>query len=73
VIMSWITRFRFPAGQDFSFCRNVPTVSGVHTVCVVLSGSKRLEYEPDHLPFSDAEVKNVWSYTPTPPHVGIDW
>jgi hypothetical protein len=34
-------------------------------------GVKRPENEADHLPLSNAEVKNAWSYTSTPPYVFV--
>jgi len=36
-------------------------------------GVKRLERDTDHLHPSSAEVKNVWSYTCTPPYVYLAW
>jgi len=34
---------------------------------------KRLEREADQSPPSVAEVKRLWSYTSTPPHVLMAW
>jgi hypothetical protein len=30
---------------------------------------KRLGREADHIPLTSANVKNTWTYTPTPPYV----
>jgi hypothetical protein len=32
-----------------------------------------MEHETDYSPPSSAEVKNVWSYTTTPPYVFMMW
>jgi len=34
---------------------------------------KGLSHEADQSPLSIAEVKNVWSYTPTPPYIFNVW
>jgi hypothetical protein len=36
-------------------------------------GVKWLGHKADHSPSSSAEVKNVWSYTSTPPFVFMVW
>jgi hypothetical protein len=44
-----------------------PTQPPIQCVTVAFSqGLKRLEREADHSPPSNAEVKNIWSYTSTP-------
>jgi hypothetical protein len=37
------------------------------------AGVKRSVREADHSPTSNAEVKNEWSYTSTPPYVFLTW
>jgi hypothetical protein len=39
----------------------------------ILTGAKSLRREPEHSPPPSAEVKNVWSYTSTPPYVFMVW
>jgi hypothetical protein len=39
----------------------------------VSSGVKRPGCEADHSPPSSAEVKNAWSYLPTPQYVFMEW
>jgi hypothetical protein len=58
---------------NFSLYRHVQNGSGAHPASypvgtrVSLSlGVKQVGYETDHSPPSSAEVKNAWSYTPTP-------
>jgi hypothetical protein len=40
---------------------------------VLFLGVKRPGREADCSPLSSAEVKNVWSYTSTPPYVLMAW
>jgi hypothetical protein len=67
--------FRLPAVQDFSLHHHAHNSSGAHPASypmgtVVLSlGVKRQGREAQ---FS-SEVKNVWSYTSTPPYAWIAW
>jgi hypothetical protein len=37
------------------------------------AGVKRPRREADHSPSSNAEVKNAWSYTFTPPYIIMAW
>jgi hypothetical protein len=61
-------------GGKFSLHHCVQTASGTHptsypmgTRVSFLGGVKRLRRKADHSLPSSAEVKNVWSYTSTPP------
>jgi len=50
-----------------------PTYPSIQWITESLSlGVKRLGREADHSP-SCPEVKNAWTYTPTPPYVFIAW
>jgi hypothetical protein len=49
---------------------NILTGSGAHPAPIRrMPGIKRPGREADNLPPASAEVKNMWIYTPTPPHV----
>jgi hypothetical protein len=70
----WSSRVRFPAGAgNFSLHHRVQNSSGAHTASYPMGtrgsfpGVKRLGREADHSSPSNAEVKNEWSYTSTPP------
>jgi hypothetical protein len=73
------SRARFPAGAgNFSLQHNVKNGSGAHPASYPMgtrgsfSGGKSAGREADHTSIS-AEVKNVWSYTSTPPYVFVAW
>jgi hypothetical protein len=74
-----MTGVRLPAVQDFSLCHSVQTGSGAYPIPypvgtgVLSSGVKRPGREANHSPPSTAEVKNVYSHTPTPPYVCKPW
>jgi len=62
-------------GMDFSLCHYVQISAGAHLASHPMDtrGSfpavKQPECEADHSPPSSAEVKNVGSYSSTPPYV----
>ena len=65
---------------DFCFLQNVHTGSGTHTASytvsttgVALSPREEQFFKSDHSPPSNAEVKNVLSYTSTPLHTFVAW
>jgi hypothetical protein len=65
---------RIPAGAEkFSLYHLIQTGSGGHPASYPLDtmgsfpGVKRPGREADHSPPSNAEIKNAWSYTSTPP------
>jgi hypothetical protein len=67
--------------RDFSLRQRVQIGSGAHPVsCKMSTGKgavssevKQPGREADHSPSFSAEVKNVWSYTSTPPYVSMAW
>jgi hypothetical protein len=68
------SRVRFQTGDgNFSLHRRVYNGPGTHPASYPIStrgsslGVKRPEREADHSHSSNAEVKNAWSYTSTPP------
>jgi hypothetical protein len=70
----WDSRVQFLAGAgNFSLHHHVQNGSGAHPASypwvpgALSLGVKQLVREADHSPPSSAEVKNVWSYTSTPP------
>jgi hypothetical protein len=55
-------------GAENFFRYRVQTELGVHKISYSMgTGSSLLGSEADHSPPSRAKVKNVWSYTSTPP------
>jgi hypothetical protein len=74
------SRVRFPAGAgNFCLHHRVQNGSGAHPASYAMGtgalslGVKRPGREVDHSPPSDAEFKNAWSYTSTPPNVFMAW
>jgi hypothetical protein len=68
-----MTRFRIlERAEDFSHLKNAQTGRGAHpasyTVCtgVLSQETKDLSCGFHHAPPSNAELRNEWSYTPTP-------
>jgi hypothetical protein len=68
------SRVRFPVGAGIFLYTTTsrtalgPTQPPIQWVPGALSlGIKQLGHEADHSPPSSAQVKNVWSYTSTPP------
>jgi len=61
--MGWLTSVHFLAGPEAH-----PASYPMGTTESFL-GVKQLGCKHDHSPPSSAEVKNVWSYTATPPYV----
>jgi hypothetical protein len=65
---------RFPVGaRDFSRIHSVQTDSGVHPAsypaCTISPAVEHPEREADYSLRSNVEVKNLRSYTSTPPYV----
>ena len=59
-------------GTDVSLLQNVLTAAGIDPdTCVLSPSAKRAAFKFDHSSPSDAEIKNEWRYTSTPPHVCI--
>jgi hypothetical protein len=63
-------------GQEFSLLHVFQTKSGPHLASYKMRtrvffspGVKRPRREADHSPPTTAEVRNIWMYTSTPPHV----
>jgi hypothetical protein len=60
------------AERDFLFSKSSSPALGStqsliqHVLGTLSPGVKQLEYEADHSPASNAEVKNEWSYTSAP-------
>jgi hypothetical protein len=54
-------------GRVWEFFSSPPRPDRIQTHPVGIRGVKRPGREADHTPPSSAEVKNVWSYTSTPP------
>jgi hypothetical protein len=64
----------------FSLSHSVQTDSGTHQASYLVDtvdffplGVKRSGCDADRSPPSNAEFKNEWSYTSTPPYVLISW
>jgi hypothetical protein len=74
------SRVRFPAGLGIFLFTTAsrtalgPTQFPIQWILGVLSlGVKRPGRETDHSPPCSAEVKNAWSYTPTPQYIFMAW
>jgi hypothetical protein len=68
------SKVKFPAGTgNFSLHHRVQNGCRAHQASYPMGtrgsfpGSKAPGREPDHSPPSNAEVKNAWNYTSTPP------
>jgi hypothetical protein len=77
--MGWTAEVQFLARHDFSLHHNNQAVFFTHPASypmvtgALFSGVKQLGCEANHSPPSSANVKNLWSYTSTPPYVCIEW
>jgi len=71
----WTTGDLFPAWARILLVTASILALGIsqpHTQWVpeaLAPGIKRAEHEADHSPQPSVEVKNMWSYTSTPPYV----
>jgi hypothetical protein len=78
--MGWMTRVQYPAGSGIFFLTILsreavgPTMPTIQWILRALSPEiKHLRHEADHSHPSRAEIKNVWSFTSTPPYDFMAW
>lgn len=63
--IDWMTKAQFPVEEIF-FCSPLNQDFTLPPVQWVL-GVKQPKHKPEHSPLCNAEVKNIWSFTFTPP------